>query len=85
MGPYGWNYFSSSQRDAMMVAAALAGLGGPVPRRLPSVAGGGGPAPPLVATVGLVAGLILMLAPGTRAGIAGAHDRAIRDRDHRRR
>jgi hypothetical protein len=58
----GWDYFSSIERDAMMVAAALAGLGGPVLGvclgrwwRWPGAA--------LLATVLLVAWSVLTLAP----------------------
>lgn len=58
----GWDYFSSADRDAMMVAAALAGLGGPV---LGVCLGRWWrwPGAPLVATVGLVAWSVLTLAP----------------------
>ena len=58
----GWDYFSATQRDAMMVAAALAGLGGPV---LGVCLGRWWrwPGAPLVATVGLVAWSILTLFP----------------------
>jgi len=58
----GWDYFSSADRDAMMVAAALAGLGGPV---LGVCLGRWWrwPGATLLATVVLVAWSILTLAP----------------------
>jgi hypothetical protein len=58
----GWASFTATERDAMMVAAALAGLGGPV---LGVCLGRWWrwPGAPLVATVGLVAWSILTLAP----------------------
>jgi hypothetical protein len=58
----GWDYFSSAERDAMMVAAALAGLGGPV---LGVCLGRWWrwPGATLLVTVVLVAWSVLTLAP----------------------
>ena len=58
----GWDHFSALERDAMMVAAALAGLGGPV---LGVCLGRWWrwPGAPLLATVILVAWSVLTLVP----------------------
>jgi hypothetical protein len=58
----GWNEFSATERDAMLVAAALAGLGGPV---LGVCLGRWWrwPGAPMLATVVLVAWAVMALAP----------------------